>query len=525
MIPWFQRHQKKIFRMLFPVLLIGYSGILFLSFAKIPIHADFASLVLEAQDMLHGNFFLSGWNLTGATFTFSELLFYAIGTAVFGVQIKAYIFATTLMFLLMILLGFLLTRTEQEDHPWQRLLIFFAIAGFPGIYWSENLRAHTGIFVYAFATVLCLRQLSRARSRWLAAGYVLLIALGTMSDAFILPAICLPVLLFGLFHLVSNRPDERLFNRRIFILTILGIVAGVLLLKAYLAIGGANENSLSGMASFSEVEDIPVRIGVYISILLKMFGCDFSGVRIFSLDTIWIFLRGWILLFGFHIIYRTLKDFISGKNTDTINTILCLGILTQSVFLILTPFMSKLHSGRYISWFPIAFAVIILREMQHKKTFALKIAGGRLPLRFITALLSLLLIVSATLNNGPISVSRTATEQDRLATFLREQGLVSGYADFLTANAVTVAAENRVRLRALSFEPLDGRQQPYAYLWFSKTEWYSEAANFVVISEAGFRQVNETTVTALIGEPAQILRFENYAIYIYDQDISAKIVL
>jgi len=88
-----------------------------------------------------------------------------------------------------------------------------------------------------------------------------------------------------------------------------------------------------------------------------------------------------------------------------------------------------------------------------------------------------------------------------------------------------VAAENRVRLRALSFEPLDGRQQPYAYLWFSKTEWYSEAANFVVISEAGFRQVNETTVTALIGEPAQILRFENYAIYIYDQDISAKIVL
>ena len=173
MTHWIRRHQKKIFRVTSAVLILFYSGYMFLSFAKIPIVADFASLVLEARDILSGNLLLNGWNLTGATYTFTELPFYSFGTLLFGVDIKAYIFATTLMYLLMFLFGFLLTRDESGPRPWLDWMILFAVAGFPGVYWSENLRAHTGVFVCAFAALLALKKMSDSQGAWPAALYVL----------------------------------------------------------------------------------------------------------------------------------------------------------------------------------------------------------------------------------------------------------------------------------------------------------------------------------------------------------------
>ena len=44
---------------------------LYFAFSAIPIDSDWASLNLEAADILSGNVLLRGWNFTGATFLFT----------------------------------------------------------------------------------------------------------------------------------------------------------------------------------------------------------------------------------------------------------------------------------------------------------------------------------------------------------------------------------------------------------------------------------------------------------------------
>jgi len=504
-------------------LLIAYSCYMFLSFAKIPINSDFSALVLEANDVLSGNVFLSGWNLTGATFAFTEVLFYSLGVLLFGIDVKAYILAGTFMYILMFGTGILLMKQKEDRFWFSGLLLYFAVAGFPGTFWAESLRAHSGVFVYGFAAILCLKLLFEAERKWLFAVYLLLVALGSMSDMFIIPICCIPVLIFCGFNLLSNQTAQRKLNWLILGLTAGGLILGKVFNETYLWIGGANENSLSGVAPFSALEEIPEHCMVFISCLLKMFRCDFTGTKIFSVSTGWNFLRIWILLYGFSVVCQTLKSFFLRRNFDNVNVILSLGIVVQSVFLIITPFMNGLQSGRYFSFFPISFAVLIVRDLRKKQVFGLKLANRSLPANLLIAVYCLLLIAGSV---QPVSLSRAVSGQDRLATFLREQGLTDGYGDFWTANTVTVASENRVKVRALSFEAVDSVQQPYAYLWFSKTGWYHpEYANFIVIGSTGFKEVNEENVNKFFGEPVEKLVFEDYGIYIYDHDISGKIIL
>ena len=86
-----------------------YGIYLFFAFAQVPMDSDFASLVLEANDILSGNIFLNGWYLTGATFILSEMPFYLISSAIFNISVKSYIFAVSLMTWFMILSACLLS--------------------------------------------------------------------------------------------------------------------------------------------------------------------------------------------------------------------------------------------------------------------------------------------------------------------------------------------------------------------------------------------------------------------------------
>ncbi|MHC1773133.1 MAG: hypothetical protein AB9907_15655 [Flexilinea sp.] len=523
MTGWINKPKKGIKIAALIVLMAGYACYMFLSFARIPINSDFAALVLEANDVIGGNVFLGGWNLTGATFAFTEVLFYSIGTLLFGIDVKAYILAVTLMYILMFVIGILLLKQKDDRFWFSGLLLFFAVAGFPGTYWAENLRAHTGVFVFCFAAILCLQNLFETERKWLFFAYLLLVALGSMSDMFMIPVCCIPVLILCGFNLLSNQNGQRKLNWLILGSTAAGLILGKIFSEAYLWIGGVNENSLTGVASFSTLEQIPEQFLFFVSCLLKIFGCDFAGTKIFSISTVWNFLCIWILFYGFSVVLHTLKSFFLRKSVNQIDVILSLGIVIHSVFLIITPFMSGLHSARYFSFLPISFAVLIIRNFQQKQVFSLKLANRRLPANLLIAVYCILLLIGSV---RPVSFSRAVSGQDRLATFLREQGLTYGYGDFWTANAVTVTSENRVKIRALSFEAIDSVQQPYAYLWFSKTGWYHpEYANFVVIGSTGFKEVTEENVNKFFGEPVKKLVFEDYGIYIYDQDISGKIIL
>ena len=53
-----------------------------------PIDSDYANLVLEGRDMLHGNILLRGWSLTAANFATTQLPFHALAAIFFDASCK-----------------------------------------------------------------------------------------------------------------------------------------------------------------------------------------------------------------------------------------------------------------------------------------------------------------------------------------------------------------------------------------------------------------------------------------------------
>ena len=68
---------------------------------KLPMNSDSACMMLEARDILSGNIFLSDWNLTGISFITTDLPWYILGTAVFGVGLNAFRLSVFLMYIFM----------------------------------------------------------------------------------------------------------------------------------------------------------------------------------------------------------------------------------------------------------------------------------------------------------------------------------------------------------------------------------------------------------------------------------------
>ncbi len=84
--------EKNILPLILLFIFFAIYGIyLFFAFAQVPMDSDFASLVLEANDILNGNIILKGWHLTDAPFTFTEILFMRLAVF-FSVSMSGHIF-------------------------------------------------------------------------------------------------------------------------------------------------------------------------------------------------------------------------------------------------------------------------------------------------------------------------------------------------------------------------------------------------------------------------------------------------
>ena len=112
---------------------------IFLSYLQVPLNSDHASQVLEAADILGGNVFLKGWNLTGVSFYFSELPFYVLGTLIAGVDTYAYIIAAAMMVICLSLSGYILLSLDRGKTV-SRVFLYLAVVGFPTPGWLGYLR-------------------------------------------------------------------------------------------------------------------------------------------------------------------------------------------------------------------------------------------------------------------------------------------------------------------------------------------------------------------------------------------------
>ena len=571
--------KKLIGAVVFAVWFIIYGIYIYSGFAKIAIDSDFACMVLEASDFLSGNVFLSGWYQTGISFLTTDLIYFVLGVLVEGVSLEAYILACTLMFLVMTLGARLLLRTEISGYSVQKEIMFLAIAGFPCVFSLTALRSHAGGMLWIFLSLVVLLSIEKTgfpgrtdnestgsigsdvnsgstgsnesdgNSRnngnghrmknslpLLYAAYILLLALACIGDSTYFIVGVVPAFAYAVYRIFTETDDKkRLLNGATAAASVSAAVLSIVFSRLYYMIGGAVKNgSKESSMVFESFEGIKENVFTYLTYLFKMNDAGFMGLKVASPETLFLFLHAAVILAGFFVIIIVLRDMLKGTEKDPVSICLSLGFLMISAAVILTDIMGESKAGRYFSFAPVIFAILIIRyadrllaktsEKEEPVPFTKTVSGVA---SFLTAkrypaaiiVLSLLMIAGSLL---PFSVSfePAETQQTQLADLLVSQGLTCGYAQHWDASAVTVASENKVRVRAVR-----GTGSSYTiYRWFCNEDWYDEPANFFVARKVPFLEnYSAEKVVKAFGEPQQILENDKYYIYVYDRDISKEL--
>lgn len=501
-----------------------YCSFIIYQISRLPMNADAACMILESDDILSGNLFLSDWNLTGVTFLTTDLPYFIVGTAIAGVGLNAFRIAVALMFLTMVFCA-LLVACYGVEKKWLAMVVFAGMGLFPTFYALSNAFVHTAAFSFCFLSIFYAMRCSDFASKW---NFVILggiTALSVCGDGLALVLITLPLLCLCVF---------RCFHKpvRIAASVIVGTFAGICMQKLYLMIGGANLNSLLH-SEFIEISQLWENISLYIEYFLRLLNAYFFSTELFSITTCFYAVKIFVSLFALYIICLWVKKAVCSGTTDIPTASLGIGFCIITLLLWLTTFTltitpDKYTTGRYIAFLPLMIGIVLARYVNAAPYFQKKV-----PL-FFTVLISICFMMGNAASCGRSQVNPDNTFS-RLAGYLQEEGLTEGYAAFWDSSVVTVYSEGEVNVRAVMYrqEALRPRR------WFCKNSWYDENAQFVIIRNEqkieeekkynendifntrigdGFDYyVTRENVEAFLGAPKEVKNFENYSILLYDK--------
>mgnify|MGYP001164214696 FL=1 len=495
--------------------------------SDLPCNSDTACMLLEAKDILHGNFFLADWQLTGITFITTDMPYFLIGTLIFGVDERAAFLAITLMYVALVTASFLLLKDKNGKRSFWSYLLFAAIAIIPTNYAIDNARVHTSVYVWV---ILAIYFADRAAEKQRIRDYImtgLFAFLAVCGDSLGILTITLPLLIVCITNGVKK-------PMKLGASVAIGTVAGLGAEKLYLLIGGAEKNSLI-WNTFAQVDTMMDKLLLCLRYPTLMLNADFFGTKIFTLQTLFYLLRLSFILFAFWIIFRSVCRYAQRKDTDRITLFLAGGFLSVYAVFLTTNINAGITCGRYVIYLPVLFGILIVRcfnginleNIEKRKRVIYKSCIG---------LLCCVMLVGNQITVKPVHFDNA---RDRLSAFLEQQQLYHGYAAFFDAQIVTLNTREAVTVRAIEWE--NGNFQPN--YWFCKNSWYDEYANYIIImkdkpvQEAEFYEnngiynlwlvfgddktfVSSKNVIAYFGEPERVLAFEGYDIYIYPYDIS-----
>jgi len=509
------------------VLVLAYVYLCFCIFRKeLPIDSDTANMVLEANDIFHGNIFLSDWVLTGISFLTTDLLFFLIGVVGYGIHIDAFYVAITMMFVVFSFSSLLLFKWRDLKYSVINVLLWLSVGALPiGI--SPNvLKVHTAIWIYVFAACFFIdkmyqkEKLTDQSKRYIYAILVAVcVALGTIGDALILVGLVLPAFIVC-FYLWLTDGNKSKFIFKLAIALIIGTLSGLFIDKLYFIIGGADKHSYLLGTSFKNLNDIPDSFLIYLKGLLGLFDADFTWKGVFNPKTISLCLRLLIVVFGLYIIAKTIARFFKGKNRDIVSVILSIGFVALSVSYIFTNLSINIWTTRYYAYTPILFSVLISRFLSEQEIWSLTLFPRKIRAVYCVLAICALLVIEIVGVSPKQKWTKSVANNPyiELGYMLSKYGLKNGYSGFLDASVTTVTTKNQCKIRAVLS---DGRFV-MPYYWFSKKSWYTEYANFVVIS-GGPDGISEGKIIAVFGEPDKRLYVTYFVIYVYNRNISKEL--
>ena len=519
-----QRNMRKVsFFLLYAVFVIWlfrFSGI----------DSDQANHLLQADDILSGNFFLKDWNLTGVTFFTTDLLYFEIARLIFGVRYRAIYVANGLKFLSIAAAAYYAVM-KGCCRDWKlKKGLFFLLASIPCMSYMISSRVHAGavclIFI-AFCIVDDILKRSDENDRkilWKYAAFITVTALGTVGDMLVIIEGTIPVLLFCLYRLLMEENFRRGAKYiKLAASAVTGIVAGLVWDRFYFFVGGANKNSYIGNRLFTDLSGYAEKVVSFTGHILDMCMANLSGARIADIWNLPRLANIAVIIAAILFMIVSIRTVIQKEqnHTDEISLLLVISILMSFLAFVLT----EMAASRYITLVPYAFFVLVIRNcsqiIEYCKNRKLSIL-----ILVITAVIS---FAGKIYEISSYQYPQSNIEDYRLITFLKEHDLHYGYASFWNASKLTVLSGKEVNIRHITHSG-ETEDMLSLFRWFCKNEWYHENTNFIIIdNEDGKRGeedsfgISEKRVTSFFGVPQESYVFDKYLILVYGYNISNKL--
>ncbi len=490
------------------VLFVCYTLLLYKRYIHIGLTSDFANLTLEAADVLDGNFFRTGWNLTGISFFTTDLVYFMLGVLFAGgVSARAGAIAFALMVAALTLASVLLVKDYfgKDFDSLVKAFVFVICVMLPGVDALGFLCAHTGVFVLGFVGLYFINKVETEQKKKAIWAVDLLIVLGMLGDPIVAVIIVAPYVAWA-FIAWMREEITTLYGIKVLLHNVISVAVGMVIDKLYYIIGGANKNDAMSGKTFQLLEELSDKFTLYIRCILGLMDGQFEGKDVVSAYTPFFVVNILLLVVGLYFLVKNIVCQIIGKKYDIVTVLFGYGFFAMSLLFIMTNFATDTGNSRYICFMPAMMGVVIIRN------FKFDIVTLRFKLIVLLALVFTVgikgVIISQHMEGTPSKTNLVKT--------LSKNDLGNGYASFWNASLNTVYTKGKTQICSMSMR--DGLFKPYT--WFSKADWYDQEAHYVITSEDDDSGLTYENITNLMGEPDKVIESDKYQILVYDEDIS-----
>jgi hypothetical protein len=510
-------------RWAWPAALAAAAVVLFVCYLRlsrtVPSGSDGADQALQAWDMLHGNWLLSGWTVGDVSYYTTELPEYIIVELIRGLSPDVIHVAAAVTYTLLVLLAGLLAKGRATGREGVvRMLIASGILLAPGpghgIALLIQQPDHIGTQV---PLLVIFMVLDRGPRRWyIPAAITVMLTWVTIADRITVFDMAIPLIVVcGLraFWAVvhdGKRLASQWFEFSLMAAGVVSFGAAELIVRAIGALGGYT--SLPLPSAFTSPGAIPAHIGRAAEGILTLYGADFAGLPSGLAAAIAVVhLAGVALaLWG---VCRAFRRFFSAS--DLIVPLMAAGIVVNLVGYIL----SSVPSG----WFDV-------REIPAVLPFGAVLAGRLLAgslmrTRLQPVLAALLGCYVLALGYGAAQPSAVPDKEHPVVGWLEAHHLHTGIGVYTSANIITLDSGGRVAVRTVSWQPSGAVPRAYE----SKASWYDPRlsyANFIVTNSVESKApspIPYRDILALAGPPAHTYHYQTFTIMVWNHNLLADL--
>jgi hypothetical protein len=487
-----------------------------------PFNSDGASIMLQAQSMLHGNLLLHGWWAADVTFYPTEIPEYAFVELFRGLRPDVVHISGALTYTLIVLLGVLLARGKARGRDG---IIRALLAG--GIMLAPSIVGGTPVFLEnpdhvgtAVPILVALLILDRAPERWYVPVAVCVVLAWTqVADQLTLVAAIAPIAAVAVVRLLAlaarRRPlAEFRYDALLLVAAGLSIELAKLAERVLRHLGGYVTHPLPQQL-LAPRSQIPSNAHVMGQTIILLFGANTGGNTNFI---------AWFHLIGLALAVAGLAVAIAtffAKRMDRVSQLLVAGIVaTLAAGILGTELPSLSHAHEVAILLP--FGAVLAGRM----------LPGLLPERWRSARPGqvVLAAIAAWLACGLAALCFAASWaplkplNQPLVNWLEGHGYTDGLAAYWQANSTTVTSGGKVLVAPLTVYANAARH------WESYAGWYDSSqrrANFVIAaanpSQIPGGALSTATVRKSFGRPDHEYAVGNYTIMVYDYNLLTKL--